>query len=51
MPSKAVQAPPIAIIGVAGIFAGSHNAQEYWDNILNKIDSFTEVPPSTVPKL
>ncbi len=46
MPSEGLQAPPIAIIGLAGIFAGAHNAQEYWDNILNKIDSLTEVPPS-----
>src|SRR5512136_604043 len=46
MPSEGLQAPPIAIIGVAGIFAGAHNAQQYWDNILNKIDSLTEVPPS-----
>jgi polyketide-type polyunsaturated fatty acid synthase PfaA len=46
MLDKGLQAPPIAIIGVAGIFAGAQNAQEYWDNILNKIDSLTEVPAS-----
>ena len=37
---------PIAIIGTAGIFAESHDVAEYWDNILNKIDCITEVPPS-----
>lgn len=37
---------PIAIIGMAGIYAGAHNAPEFWDNILNKIDCITEVPPS-----
>ncbi len=37
---------PIAIIGVAGIFPQAHNAPEYWDNILHKIDCITDVPPS-----
>jgi len=36
----------IAIIGIAGIFPQAHNAQEYWDNILRKIDCITDVPPS-----
>jgi len=36
----------IAIIGVAGIFPQAHNVQEYWDNILHKIDCITDVPPS-----
>ncbi len=36
----------IAMIGVAGIFPQAHNAQEYWDNILRKIDCITDVPPS-----
>ena len=46
MTTRGEPAVPIAIIGVAGIFAGAQNAQEYWDNILNKIDCLTEVPPS-----
>ncbi|MGC9395798.1 MAG: beta-ketoacyl synthase N-terminal-like domain-containing protein, partial [Anaerolineae bacterium] len=37
---------PIAVIGVAGIFAGAHNATEFWDNIVRKIDCITDVPPS-----
>ncbi len=46
MNPSALQAVPIAIIGVAGIFPQAHNAQEYWDNILHKIDCITDVPPS-----
>ena len=41
-----LRSTPIAIIGAAGIFAQSHDVSEYWDNILNKIDCITEVPPS-----
>ncbi len=37
---------PIAIIGKAGIFPKAADAQEYWDNILNKINGIIEVPPS-----
>ena len=37
---------PIAVIGVAGIFAGAHNATEFWDNIVRKIDCITDVPPT-----
>jgi acyl transferase domain-containing protein len=37
---------PIAIIGISAIFPKASNKQEYWDNILNKIDAVTEVPPS-----
>ncbi|NWJ47672.1 MAG: acyltransferase domain-containing protein [Chloroflexi bacterium] len=35
---------PIAIVGMASIFPQARNLQEYWDNILNKIDSIVEVP-------
>ncbi|MFN2113618.1 MAG: beta-ketoacyl synthase N-terminal-like domain-containing protein, partial [Anaerolineales bacterium] len=37
---------PIAIIGQAAVFAKAANLKEYWDNILNKIDGISEVPPS-----
>ena len=37
---------PIAIIGHAGVFPKAHNSQEYWDNIVQKIDCISEVPPS-----
>ncbi len=36
----------IAIIGIAGIFPQAHTVQEYWDNILRKVDCITDVPPS-----
>ena len=35
---------PIAIVGLAGTFAGSRNVGEYWDNILREVDSIIEVP-------
>ncbi len=41
-----LQLPPIAIIGMAGIFPQAHNLREYWQNILNKIDCITDVPAS-----
>jgi acyl transferase domain-containing protein len=37
---------PIAIIGMASIFPQAHNVCEYWDNIVRKVDSITDVPPS-----
>ncbi|MBK1986540.1 SDR family NAD(P)-dependent oxidoreductase [Sphaerospermopsis aphanizomenoides BCCUSP55] len=36
----------VAIIGMASIFPQSRNLQEYWDNIIQKIDCITDVPPS-----
>ena len=41
-----LQKTPIAIIGVAGIFAQSDAARIFWNNILDKVDCITEVPPS-----
>lgn len=43
---SAQKQPPVAIIGVAGIFAESHNAREYWANIVSKANCIREVPPS-----
>ncbi len=37
---------PIAIIGMASIFPEARNIQEYWQNIVNKIDCITDVPTS-----
>jgi len=36
---------PIAIIGMAGIFPGADNVEEYWRNNLIGRDCITEVPP------
>ncbi|HEY63310.1 MAG TPA: SDR family NAD(P)-dependent oxidoreductase [Caldilineae bacterium] len=35
----------IAIIGMACILPGATNLQAYWENILNKVDAITEIPP------
>ncbi len=37
---------PVAIIGLSAIFPMARNTQEYWDNILNKIDCVVDVPAS-----
>jgi polyketide-type polyunsaturated fatty acid synthase PfaA len=37
---------PIAIVGMAGIFPKANNLQEFWNNIVNKIDCITDVPAS-----
>ena len=46
MNGNLLQKTPIAIIGQAAIFAKASTLTEYWDNILNKIDGITDVPPS-----
>jgi acyl transferase domain-containing protein/acyl carrier protein len=37
---------PVAVIGMASIFPQASNLQEYWNNILNKINCVTDVPSS-----
>ena len=37
---------PIAIIGMAGLFPEAKNLQEYWENIINKVDCIIDVPES-----
>lgn len=45
-----IQKPPVhepkklAIVGMAGIFPGAHNLEEYWKNIILGKDCVTEVP-------
>ena len=46
MSANLLQKTPIAIIGQAAVFAKSASLNEYWNNILDKIDGITEVPPS-----
>ena len=41
---SALQQTPIAIIGMSALFAKAKNLQEYWENILGKVDGITEVP-------
>jgi len=38
------QHTPIAIIGMSGIFPGAMNLDKFWDNIINKVDTASEVP-------
>ncbi|MBW4586294.1 acyltransferase domain-containing protein [Aetokthonos hydrillicola Thurmond2011] len=44
--NRQLQHNPIAIIGMASLFAKARNLQEYWQNILNKTDCITDVPSS-----
>ncbi len=44
--NQKLKSVPIAIIGISAIFPQSINKQEYWDNILNKIDAISDVPES-----
>ena len=41
-----LQQTPIAIIGMAAMFPKARNLQEYWNNIVGKVDCITDVPPS-----
>ncbi len=46
MTEGTLQNTPIAVIGQAGLFARAANVTEYWQNILDRVDCITEVPPS-----
>ncbi|MCJ7772121.1 MAG: hypothetical protein MUP22_03190 [Desulfobacterales bacterium] len=35
---------PIAIIGMSGIFPGALNLDKFWDNIIKKVDTSSDVP-------
>jgi len=41
-----VRPAPIAIVGLAGTFAGSRDLGEYWRNLLAEVDGITDVPAS-----
>ncbi|KYC40471.1 polyketide synthase [Scytonema hofmannii PCC 7110] len=40
------QQVPIAIVGMSCFFPKAKNLQEYWNNIVGKVDCITDVPPS-----
>ena len=44
--NRALKTTPIAIIGMASVFPEAHNLDEYWNNILNKINCIIDVPES-----
>lgn len=37
--------PPIAVVGMGGIFPGASDLTAFWDNIVNKVDTVDDVPP------
>ncbi len=37
---------PVAIVGMASIFADAENLEQYWENIVQGIDCIREVPPN-----
>lgn len=41
-----LQQTPIAIVGMASIYANSENLESYWDTIIQGIDTIMDVPPS-----
>ena len=43
---RGLKTTPIAIIGMASIFPQAHNLDEYWNNILDKINCISDVPAS-----
>ncbi len=44
--SSKLKTTPIAVIGIGSIFPQARTKQEYWDNILKKINCVSDVPPS-----
>ncbi|MFT5453454.1 MAG: polyketide-type polyunsaturated fatty acid synthase PfaA, partial [Enterobacterales bacterium] len=44
--NSALQETPIAIIGMASVFANAKNLDQYWDNIFEAVDSIIDVPES-----
>ncbi len=44
--NRKLRTTPIAVIGMASVFPQAHNLDEYWENILNKINCITDIPAS-----
>ncbi len=36
--------PPIAVVGMSGIFPGALDLDTFWSNIINKVDSTCDIP-------
>lgn len=41
----ASQAPPIAIVGMGGVFPGATTLEQFWHNVCQGVDASGEVPP------
>ncbi|NRA71744.1 MAG: hypothetical protein HRU24_12030, partial [Gammaproteobacteria bacterium] len=39
-----LQETPIAIIGMASVFADAKNLDQFWDNIVDSVDAIIDVP-------
>ena len=39
-----LQECPIAVVGMASIFADAKNLEDYWDNIFESVDTIRDVP-------
>ena len=44
--NSGIQENPIAIVGMASVFADSKSIDQYWDNILDQVDSIIDIPES-----
>ncbi|WP_439657532.1 SDR family NAD(P)-dependent oxidoreductase [Lentzea sp. HUAS TT2] len=44
-PARTNEETPIAVIGISGRFPGARNLDEFWANLLDGVDSVTEIPP------
>ena len=42
--AQPVQAGPTAIVGISGRYPGAENLAQYWQNLVNGVDSVTEIP-------
>ncbi len=43
--AKLAEPVDVAIIGVSSVLPGASSTQEYWENILGKVESYGEIPP------
>lgn len=39
------QKEPIAVVGISGLFPGAPDLNHFWNNLINKQDAVSEVPP------
>ena len=37
---------PVAIVGMASMFADAQNLEKYWENIVESVDCIKEIPPT-----
>jgi acyl transferase domain-containing protein/NAD(P)H-dependent flavin oxidoreductase YrpB (nitropropane dioxygenase family)/NAD(P)-dependent dehydrogenase (short-subunit alcohol dehydrogenase family) len=45
-PTPAPEPAAVAIVGMSALLPGASDLPTYWQNIMNKVDAITEVPPS-----